>query len=342
EIQKVQYKGDKLYNADGTEYAGGNEFAGKVLKDLNQLKADDDVLKELTETLETSKNIHTIQMTDGPDDGNSNSPESQYNDEHGIPTGSTTKYNPDKGENVRGDKRTPRAGLAHELLGHGWDSDQGKADYSKTDNGIRMYEVDAVNIENRARAAAGDPKKTTYGGKPIPKELLDNTQKKKNNMKLLLFAILFSCTQKDTMFLDKVLNDFDRYSYFVAVELESTDYKGRVIIENDDLYYYFEQSQSLNRSAYKDMMFNKLRSDEPLDIESADLERWNFYKIPSIPSVVQTAEKGVEEFIKTYFDGRVLKDGITDDERTVIIAKLYEWEIPSKIDDETGYLVISR
>lgn len=161
-------------------------------------------------------------------------------------------------------------------------------------------------------------------------------------MKLLLFAILFSCTQKDTMFLDTVLDDFDRYSYFIAVKLESPDYKGQVIIENDDLYYYFEQSQSLSRSAYKDMMFNKLRSNESLNIESTDLERWNFYKIPSIASVAQNAEKGVEAFIKSYFDGRVLKDGITDDERTAIIARLYEWKIPSKIDDETGYLVISR
>jgi hypothetical protein len=41
-----------------------------------------------------------------------------------------------------------------------------------------MYEVDAVNIENRARAAAGDGKKTTYGGKDIPTTLLDDTHKK--------------------------------------------------------------------------------------------------------------------------------------------------------------------
>ena len=41
-----------------------------------------------------------------------------------------------------------------------------------------MREVDAVNIENIARAAAGDPKTTTYGGKEIPAELLNDTHKK--------------------------------------------------------------------------------------------------------------------------------------------------------------------
>ena len=41
-----------------------------------------------------------------------------------------------------------------------------------------MSEVHAVNVQNRAGAKAGDAKKTTYGGKPIPPELLDDTHKK--------------------------------------------------------------------------------------------------------------------------------------------------------------------
>jgi RHS repeat-associated protein len=178
-IQKVQYKGGKLYGTDGKAYTGGNAYATKVQTDLNQLSKDDATLKGRIGTLDKSKNIHTIGKTASADDGNVNTPVSQSNDENGIPTGSNTKYNPDKETNVRGDKRAARAGLAHELLGHGYDSDQGKADYSKTDNGIPMYEVNAVNMENRARAAAGDPKKTTYGGKPIPAKLLDDTHKKK-------------------------------------------------------------------------------------------------------------------------------------------------------------------
>jgi|AGTN01.3.fsa_nt_gi hypothetical protein len=103
-------------------------------------------------------------MTASVADGNSNTPLSQFNDGNGIPTGSKTKYNPDNNKNVRGDKREARVGLSHELLGHGWDSDQGKADYSKTENGILMYEVNVVNIENRARASAGNEKKPLMEG----------------------------------------------------------------------------------------------------------------------------------------------------------------------------------
>ena len=179
--RKAQYKGGKLYNEDGSDYSGKNEYVSKVQADLNQLAKDDEVLSDRISILDGSKNIHTIKMTENPEDGNQNTPKSKIADKMGIPTGSNTDYNPDKDTNVRGDKRAPRVGLAHELLGHGYDSDQGKSDYSNTDNGIPMYEVSAVNVENVARAAAGDPKKTTYSGKQIPKNLLNSTPKKKES-----------------------------------------------------------------------------------------------------------------------------------------------------------------
>jgi RHS repeat-associated protein len=177
--QKVQYSNGKLYGTNGEEYTGSNEYATKVLNDLTKLSAGDDVLKGRINDLVGSKNIHTIEMTAKATDGNSNTPLSQSDDENGIPTGTTTKYNPNNNKNVRGDKREARVGLSHELLGHGWDSDKGKTDHSKTENGIPMYEVDAVNIENRARASAGNEKKTTYGGKSIPANLLHDTHKEK-------------------------------------------------------------------------------------------------------------------------------------------------------------------
>ena len=177
--QNLKYENGNLYNKNGSIYKGNDSYAIKVKNDLNQLSKDNKTLAGRINTLENSKQIHTISMTDKLADGNVNTPVSQTNDEKGIPTGSNTKYNPDNATNVRGDKRVARAGLAHELLGHGHDSDQGKADYSKTSNGVPMYEVNAVNMENRARAAAGDPQKTTYGGQPIPTKLLDDTHKSK-------------------------------------------------------------------------------------------------------------------------------------------------------------------
>lgn len=128
--------------------------------------------------MEESTNIHFIEMTTSGENGNT--PASTVDDKNGVPTDTTTKYDPDAKTNVRGDKRDPKVALAHELLAHGYDSDQGKSNYNKTSNGIPMYEVSGVNVENRVRAKTGDPEKTTYGGKPIPANLLDDTHKKKN------------------------------------------------------------------------------------------------------------------------------------------------------------------
>lgn len=178
-VQKeVQYKNGKLYDKNGEVYEGNNSYVKSVLNDLNQLYEDDKILQSRIDDLQNSDEIHTIENTDKKDKGNSNTPNSLILDRLGFSTGSKTKYNPDKSKTISGDKRAPRVGLAHELLGHGWDSDQGKTDYKKV-NGISMYEINAINIENRARSAAGNKKRTTYGKKIIPSRLLYNTHKKK-------------------------------------------------------------------------------------------------------------------------------------------------------------------
>jgi RHS repeat-associated protein len=154
-------------------------YGSKVYSDLYSLdKLGDKEVSKRIDVLEDSKNLHFIEIP-GVNDNNGNSPASTVDDKNGKPTGSTTKYDPDAKTNVRGDKRDPIVGLAHELLGHGYDSDQGKSNYNKTSNGTPMYEVSGVNIENHVRAKTGDPKKTTYGGQPIPANLLDDTHKKK-------------------------------------------------------------------------------------------------------------------------------------------------------------------
>ena len=177
--QKVQYKDGALYGTDGKAYTGGNEYATKVMGDLNQLTKDNADLGGRICTLQESKNIHTIGMVTDPAEGNSHQALDQDKRAKGEPTGSNVQYDPDAKESVTGDKRSPRVGLAHELLGHSYDSDQGTTNMGNTDNGIKMREVSAVNAENKARAATGDPKRTTYGGKEIPAKLLDDTHKEK-------------------------------------------------------------------------------------------------------------------------------------------------------------------
>ena len=85
-----------------------------------------------------------------------------------------------------------------------------------------------------------------------------------------------------------------------------------------------------------------IQENIPLINEKLDFEEWNFIKVGSEAQIDENVEKGMEQYIKIYFDGKVLKDGISDVQRAVIINQLFEWKIACNIDDETGYLVISR
>jgi len=64
--------------------------------------------------------------------------------------------------------------LAHELLGHSYDLDTGTQRKGESKRGIKLFEVDAVNIENEARKTFRFDKRTEYGKKKImPEELWD-------------------------------------------------------------------------------------------------------------------------------------------------------------------------
>ncbi len=160
-------------------------------------------------------------------------------------------------------------------------------------------------------------------------------------MNLFILILFSSCMKQDTAFYKKVLNDFKDYSYFLALEVKSPHYTGLAVIENDDLYSFFRQTGRVDKVQYQSSMQEKLINKSVIDIGNENLKRWNFISVPNKKIVKKNAAKGVEEFIKIYFDGRVLKDGVNDKERAAIIFKLFEFRIPSKIDDETGYLVIS-
>ena len=94
--------------------------------------------------------------------------------DNGEPTGSTIIYDPDsdvamiKSDNSQA-SRPAVVGLAHELLGHGWDYSQGFY-LDRTEfkiNGVSINEIRAINIENQVREYLKIPKRTSYGGQKI-------------------------------------------------------------------------------------------------------------------------------------------------------------------------------
>ncbi|WP_207798983.1 RHS repeat-associated core domain-containing protein [Taibaiella soli] len=165
----VTYRGGKLYSENGSRYKGNDGYVLQVTKDIDLVKKDDKELSRRVGVLQDSKEIHTI--SDPKLNGrsiNSTAPESEDNVANHKPTGSDVEYDPFNRDNGRGEDRTPRVGLAHDLLGHGYDYDQGTARAGQNANGVELEEVDAVKVENLSRKSTGDPQKTTYGGVTIP------------------------------------------------------------------------------------------------------------------------------------------------------------------------------
>ncbi len=164
-MKTVKYANGKLFNLDGSSYKGNNSFAIKVRNDLNKLSKYGGELARRLQVVETSDQINTISM---PTKGNTNSSlpiDIGKNRDH-VPTGSTVKYDPDNKKNADGENRAPVVGLAHELLGHSYDYNQGIFTW-ETRQGLSMNEIRAVQIENEARKHTGEAPRTHYGPFPI-------------------------------------------------------------------------------------------------------------------------------------------------------------------------------
>jgi RHS repeat-associated protein len=187
----VKYVDGKLYNINNNkEYTGTNAYARAVQADLVQLATKDPEsacrISDLQSDAAYLHEIHAPEPNTVGKEVNKNIQKSPMDASNGIGTHTETIYDPYQTKSVTGEERKPSAALAHELLGHGWESNNGTLSTGVLANGIPIGEVSAVNMENRARAISPqDPKKTTYGkddkgnAVPIPPALLDDTHKPK-------------------------------------------------------------------------------------------------------------------------------------------------------------------
>lgn len=161
-------------------------------------------------------------------------------------------------------------------------------------------------------------------------------------MRSIILLLLFSCMSRNTNFYEKVLNDFRDQSYFLALNIKTSEYSGPVVIANADLYLFLQKTKDMDKIQYQREMTQRLVDKAVFDWGDIELKDWGFMKV-SNAAIKEQQSLSVDDFLQKYFDNaKVLKDGISDSDRSMIIYKLFQWEIASKVDDETGYLVISR
>jgi hypothetical protein len=157
---------------------------------------------------------------------------------------------------------------------------------------------------------------------------------------IFMIFIIMSCKNPNSPFYNKVLNDFDTTSYFIAVDIKSPSYKGRTIIENNNLYLFLNKKKGIHQRRYLSFMEKTLIHHRALKIDDKDFVMWKFIKVYDSESVLRTADLGRDSFVANYFNGTVLKYGYTEKEQNAVINQLFYWEIPAKIDKLTGELII--
>jgi hypothetical protein len=96
---------------------------------------------------------------------------------------------------------------------------------------------------------------------------------------IILKNPLLSCTNAHSSFYNKILNDYDTTSYFIAVDINSPFYKGRTIIENNNLYQYLHKTKGYDKEKYIYFMKSTLRHHRALKITDKDVIDWKFKSI---------------------------------------------------------------
>ena len=157
---------------------------------------------------------------------------------------------------------------------------------------------------------------------------------------IFMILIIISCKNPNSSFYNKVLNDFDTTSYFIAIDIKSPFYKGRTIIENNNLYMYLHKTKGFDKGKYIYFMKRTLMHHRAIKITDKDIKVWKFIKVTELESVIYVADRGMNNFVANYFNGTVLNFGITYKEQNAIINQLFYWEIPAKNDKLTGELMI--
>jgi len=159
---------------------------------------------------------------------------------------------------------------------------------------------------------------------------------------LLIFSSIFlhSCTTGNPNFFDKVLNNFDSSSYYIALNIKSPYYKGRAIITNNDLYRYINKTEGLDKARYHKKIKRILLHNRYLKVDEKDLSKWKFIKAKPVDSVIYAANKGVNSFISRYFDGVVMNPGLTYPEIYAVIDQLFYWGIPLRVDPVSKQILL--
>jgi hypothetical protein len=162
-------------------------------------------------------------------------------------------------------------------------------------------------------------------------------------MKFLYYFFLSFCLVQSNSFIEKIIDDFKSNSNYLAVNIKTNNYKGIAIVENDDLFTYYQISQKGSKEEYKSFIREILVKKSYLDMSNESIEKWGFIKVNESKKIKCKLEKGLNKFIKTYFNEDLTEKGnMSEEEKAYVIKILFDNMRSCYVDDETGLLILNE
>jgi hypothetical protein len=150
---------------------------------------------------------------------------------------------------------------------------------------------------------------------------------------------------KSDSFYNKVLNDFKPHSYYISLKIKRSQYEGIAIIENGDLFYWFNNQKGINQEEYVIYMKDLLKNKKRLDLGDIDTNRWGFFSVSSNYMLLKEhSNKRIWDFINANFHPFGNELFVINDptEQWRVINEFFQVGIASRTDDESGYLFLTK
>ena len=181
---KYTYNGKDFVDGNGNvANFNKNSFEYRVLSDLNKLYNSKSgmIRSKLTDMMKSKHQHSIVNRTTSDGVGFNHALKPTLAEKYGEGSDTETGYNPFATESACADGGyVSCATLAHELLGHGWNNDQGlhESDNHRTENGIKFEEINAINVQNKVLVEYHQMPRSLVGkpgeAKQIPVNLLNH------------------------------------------------------------------------------------------------------------------------------------------------------------------------
>lgn len=163
---------------------------------------------------------------------------------------------------------------------------------------------------------------------------------KRNVIILLIVSLLLQgCSDSswNEKLISKISKDFTRNSYFIVVESDQNKY----VVTNLEFFIYVKTKEELTEEKYGSYLYKMLRQSNEINIDQEDLTKFNFIRITEEPKF---ANRSSNELLELYFrkigTNYVCLDVVSPKEIHNLVYRLFQQHVISKIDDESGYLVV--